>query len=42
MARLPVEDGEVIARLESPELSDGAADALWRIVEKATRTRRTR
>lgn len=37
MARLPVEDGEVIARLESPELSDGAADALWRIVEKAAR-----
>ena len=42
IARLPVEDGEVIARLASPELSDGAADALWRIIEHAIQTRRIR
>jgi hypothetical protein len=42
IARLPVEDGEVIARLDTPALSDGAADALWRIIEHATRMRSTR
>jgi hypothetical protein len=40
--RFPVEDGEVLARLDSTELSDAAADALWRIVEKSTRRKRSR